>query len=321
MRPHHLISMALVVSLGLVPQFAAADDSWPTGPDRRVLGGHRFQPTLAVQDPFVTTHLQTVTGGGLATGLKAAFRDAQGDTLGTLGGDLAFFRLDLAYQLNLFDRGSIMLSVSGTGRAGIDDQALLADGLTTVYGVALDGKFAVWRNDRTQLAALARVARKNLFGIDPFGFAQSVLEAGNLTRENDLVKEGDINRGALGVAAAHGLRPWLGLTGYVLGGSAQPVIDGDDREWFTQTGLAASIDLNPAQGFPIGFVLAYDFDSFPEGGSDVARGIHSGTVSVNYTGREDFHCGVEVTTATLKQTDIDNTLAATTFVLNLRYFF
>jgi hypothetical protein len=316
--------IAGLLVLGLFLVSVSADvhaEEWPTGPERRVLGEHRFQPVLGIQDPFVTTHLATVTGGGLATGLEAALRSAAGDTIGTLDGDLAFFRLDLAYQLNLFGRGSIALTVSGTGRAGIDDQALLADGLTTVYGIAVDVKYALWRDDLTQLSAVARLSRKNLFGIDPFGFAQRVLEAGELTEDNGLVKEGDINRGALGAAIAHGWRPWLGLTGFLVGGSAQPVLDGDDREWFTQVGVAASFDLNPLKGFPLGFALAYDFDSFPEGGSDVARGIHSGTISVNYTGREDFHCGVEVSVATLKQTDIDNTLAASTFVLSLRYFF
>jgi hypothetical protein len=316
------VSVVLLIWLALssvAPEIQARD--WPTGPERRVLGGHRFQPTLGVQDPFVTTHLLTVTGGGLATGLKAALRSAQGDTLGTLDGDLALFRLDLAYQLNLFDRGSVMVSLSGTGRAGIDDQALLADGLTTVHGLAIDGKFALWRNERTQVSGVLRLARKNLFGVDPFGFAQRVLEAGELTADNGLVTEGDINRGALGASVAHGFRPWLGLYGQLVGGSAQPVLDGDDREWFTQTGVAASFDLNPLRRIPLGLVLAYDYDSFPEGGADVARGIHSGTVAVNYTGRDDFHCGVELAVATLKQTDIENTLAATTFVLNLRYYF
>ena len=73
--------------------------------------------------------------------------------------------------------------------------------------------------------------------------------------------------------------------------------------------------------FGIGFTLGYDYDSFPEGGADVAKGIHSGTLGVNYTGREDFHFGLETQLSTLKQTDVESTLAATKFVINLRYYF
>ena len=71
----------------------------------------------------------------------------------------------------------------------------------------------------------------------------------------------------------------------------------------------------------VGFTLGYDYDSFPEGGADVAKGIHSGTIGVNYTGREDFHFGFETQVSTLKQTDVESTLAAMKFVLNLRYYF
>lgn len=312
---------AIVALQFMHPRAATGADDFPSGPDRRVLGGHQFQPVTGIRDPFVTTHLHTLTGAGIASGFEAPFVSTEGDTLGTLDGDLAFFNLQFEYQLNLFDWGSVLINVAGTGRAGIDEQALLADGLTTVYGIRLEGKGVVWHDDRTQLAALVSLSRKNLFGIDPFGFAQRIVEEGGLTKDNRLVTEGDINRGSLGLAGAHGFRPWLGLSGFVSAGSAQPVVDDDDREAFVQVGAGAGFDLNPHYGIPMGFSLAYDFDSFPEGGSDVAKGIHRGTLGFNYTGREDFHFGFEIAVATLKQTDIENSLAATTGSLTLRYYF
>lgn len=321
MRSVSALFLAVAAVVCLAPDLARAAGEWPTGPERRFLGGHHFQPLTGITDPFVTTHLQTVTGAGVATGLEAPFLSAAGDTLGTLDGDLAFFALQVEYQLNLFDRASLLISLSGTGRAGIDDQALLADGLTTVYGLTVAGKGVLWRNEDSQLTALASISRKNLFGIDPFGFAQRIIEEGGLTEDNDLVREGDIDRGSLGLSGAHAFRPWLGLTAFVVGGSAQPIRDSDDREAFVQTGVAAGLDFGPTHGIPLGLSLGYDFDSFPEGGADVARGIHTGTLGINYTGRDDFHVGLEVAIATLKQADIENTLAATTGALKLRYFF
>ena len=194
MRTTGFLALVMISWLGAWAPANAKD--WPTGTDRHVLGGHRFQPVVAVQDPFVTTHLRTLTGAGVATGFEAPFLSADGDTLGTLDGDLAFFTLEFGYQLNLFDRFAVLMVVSGAGRTGIDDQALLADGLTTVYGVTMEGKGVLWTDGRTQLAAAARISRKNLFGIDPFGFAQRVIDAGEITKDNQLVTEGDINRGS-----------------------------------------------------------------------------------------------------------------------------
>lgn len=300
---------------------ATASEPFPTGPERRVLGGHRFQPVEGITDPFVTTHLRTLTGAGVATGLQAPFFDTDGDTLGTLDGDIAFFSLQFSYQLNLFERYALSLKLSGTGRAGIDEQALLADGLTSVYGLEFGARGVIWRNEESQLTGLLSVSRKNLFGLDPFGFAQRVIDAGGLTEDNKLLREGDINRFGAGVAGAHGFSPSLGMVAYLLGGSAQPVADSEAREGYFRGGVSVDYDLLPAQGFPLGFSLAYGYDSFPEGGSDVAKGINSGTLGINYTGREDFHFGFELTAASFKQTDIRNTLASTSGLVSLQYYF
>ena len=102
---------------------------------------------------------------------------------------------------------------------------------------------------------------------------------------------------------------------------AKPVQDDQDGEFVADFGLAGSLDLGPLNQWPLGFTLGYDYVSFPEGGADVAKGIHSGSLGINYTGREDFHVGLETNVSTLKQTDVEKTLAGTTFSVNLHYFF
>jgi hypothetical protein len=68
----------------------------------------------------------------MAGGFKVLFFDVGGDTIGVLEGDLAFFGLEFEYQQNLLRWASPRRNVSGTGRAGVDEQSLLADGVTTV---------------------------------------------------------------------------------------------------------------------------------------------------------------------------------------------
>jgi hypothetical protein len=313
-----LLILAAAAALGVE---AMAQPTTDSGPGRRVLGGHRFQPLERVKDPFVTTHLRTVTGGGIATGFETPFIQTDGDTLGVLEGDLGFFLLKFEYQKNLFDWGAVRVSVSGLGRTGIDEQSILADGLTTVYGLEVEAQGRVYRGDRSQVAVHVATSSKSLYGLDPFGFAQRIIDDGGLSEDNDLVKAGNISRYAGGAAGAYAFKPWLGGIASFDLGYAEPVQDDQDGELVADFGLAGSVDLGQLDKWPIGFTAAYDYVSFPEGGADVAKGIHSGSLGINYTGREDFHFGFETNVSTLKQTDVDKTLAGTTFNVNLHYYF
>jgi hypothetical protein len=198
---------------------------------------------------------------------------------------------------------------------------MLAQGVSTVYGFVLQGKYLAYQSGRSRVSALATLTRKNVFGIDPFGFAQQIIDDGGLSKDNSLVTEGNVHRFSLGTSGAHTFATWLGGTAFVDVGLAQPVRDDADLEGIFRGGAAASFDLRPLKKIPLGFTLGYDFDSFPEGGANVAKGIHAGTLGINYTGRRDLHVGMDVVVSTLKQTDIDSTLAATSFLLSLLYYF
>ena len=297
---------------------SAADDR--RGPERRVLNGHRFLPSGALTDPFVTTHVRSKTLAGLAGDFRSPTIDIAGDTLGVLEGDIAFFGLSFEYQQNLFGWGALRLDVSGSGRAGIDEQALLADGVNTIYGVVFEGKGRLLYTGASQLTAIARVSRKNIFGISPFDFAESIIDSG-ISKSNDLVKEGNVHRFIGGLAGAHAWNEYLGTQLQVAVGWAQPFDDELPNETVFQAGVVVDLDLVPLTGTPMGFVVSYDYDSFPEGGSDVAQGISSVAFGIAYTGRDDFSLGLEISRASIKQVDLEERFTATQASLNLRYYF
>lgn len=313
------LAIPLLMSLLLVAPPASAEDG-PAGPERRVLGGHRFLPSSVLSDPFLTTHVSTRTAAGLAGDFKSPFFDVNGDTIGTLEGDLAFFGLEFEYQQNLFHWAALRLNVSGSGRAGVDEQSLLADGVNTVYGAVLEGKARIWRRDKALVTGLARLSRKNIFGISPFEFAQSVVDSG-LNEDNHLVTEGNLLRLTGGLAGAYAPAPWVGLTAQVYVGTAQPFDDTLPNETVFQTAVSGSFDLRPGAGVPIGFLVSYDYDSFPEGGSDVAKGINRFGLGTFYTGRDDFNIGLDVSVSSFKQLDVEETFSATAAALYLRYYF
>ena len=319
LRPVGLLAVSACLLLASSPGRAELD--FGDGPQRRVLGGHQFQPVERHHDPFVTTHLRTSTGVGVASGFRTPFISTSGDTLGVLTGDLGFFTLNMEYQKNLFGRAAVRLLISGTARSGTDEQTLLAEGLSSVYGLVLQGKYLAYQSEQSSISVIATLTRKNVFGIDPFGFAQHIIDNGGLKKDNSLVKESDFNRFSMGTAGAHAFQTWLGSTAFVDLGLAQPEEDDADLEGMIRVGVAGGFDLLPLKKIPLGLTLGYDYDSFPEGGAAVAKGIHAATFGVNYTGRPDLHVGLETIVSTLRQANNDSTLAATTFLLALLYYF
>ena len=319
-RSLRTLSVLLVATLclGAWETAAAADDR--VGPERRVLNGHRFLPSGSLTDPFVTTHVRTQTGAGIAGNFRTPTIEIADTTLGVLEGDLVFFSLSFEYQQNLFGWGAVRLDFQGSGRAGIDEEALLADGVNTLYGSVLEAKGRVLHTETSQLTAFGRLSQKNIFGISPFDFAESIIDSG-IGKRNDLVKEGNVHRFAAGLAAAHAWNEYLGTQLQLAVGTAQPFDDTMPNETVFQGGLIVDLDLKPLGVAPIGFLLSYDYDSFPEGGSDVAQGISRGAFGIAYTGRDDFSLGLEVSTASLRQVDIEDRFSATSATLNLRYYF
>lgn len=226
---HRLVRATAALALVLAALPARAEDE-PGGPARREVGGHRFLVSNTLSDPFVTTHVATLTGFGLAGNFKSPFFDVDGDTLGSLEGDIAFFGLEFEYQQNLFRWASLRLRVSATGRAGIDEESLLADGVNTIYGTVLEGKARILRREKFLLTGLAKLSRKNIFGITPFDFAQDVVDGDTLTNDNSLVQEGNILRAAGGLAGVWAPKPWLGLGAQAHLGYAQPPDEAEASE-------------------------------------------------------------------------------------------
>jgi len=124
MRRSLLAFALLAVSAGYLP---AQEPS-------RELNGYEFIPSRIVADPFAVTYFGTSTGGGLAFALETPFVDVDGDTLGTLTGDVAFLALGFEYQQRIGQWLGVRFAFTGNGRIGTDEQSMLAQGVTGTFG-------------------------------------------------------------------------------------------------------------------------------------------------------------------------------------------
>jgi hypothetical protein len=309
----------------LIPATALAQSAAPTPEDfsprySRRLGGLFFIPSGRIADPFVTTHVRTATGAGVANGFQAPFIDTDDTTLGTLEGDIAFVALDFEYQQNLFEITSLRLALLGTARAGTSDQSLLATGVTAVYGLQFQGKVQIIRRSKWLLTGMLDLSGSNLFGINPLEFAQGIVDSG-LTKENSLVQESNTARATLGLGAAYAPTNWLGFTLIPNFGAVEPFGSSSYDKTVFRLEATGTFDLGQLSSVPLGLLVTFQHDSFPSGGSDIVDDIQSYGFALAYTGRDEFSISLESLNGTLKLEGAERNSLAKQLLLNIRYYF
>ncbi len=212
------------------------------------------------------------------------------------------------------------LSAEGVGRLGVDEQALFSTGLSSTYGMELEGKYRLLRQSDLVLTLNAILSRKNLFGLSPLQFTEGIIEDG-YDEGDKLVTEGQLSRIVFGPSAAWAPKTWLGFAGHAFVGPADPFDDDVDTDAAFRGGLTGEVDFGAMGWWPIGVLGGFDYDSFPEVDNRFAEGIYAITFLTAYTGRPDFSIGFEITYSKVEQNDLTDKFGSTFFGINSRYYF
>lgn len=284
----------------------------------RVLNGHEFMPSRVVEDPFAITLFGTTTGGGIAFDLKTPFLDFEGDTLGTLVGDVAFMALGFRYQQRFGRWFAARFSFGGTARLGVDEQSVLAQGVTGAFVWKLGATARIFQSDKIIVSGALDFARTDLVGLNIFGFARKVIDEGLGAEDNSLVQKGDAISGVASGRVGWAPAAWIGVMG-VLEGGVGDVTDESSQTLFGG-GVAVEIDLKNLGLIPIGFQLSGDTDAFSQGGADLAARSWNYGLGIFYTGWDDFSIGFETVTALLDRRDVDDDFEAFIATFSLRYW-
>jgi len=285
----------------------------------RVLNGFRFLPSSLIPSPFVTTYIRTATGGGIASNLSSLFVDVDGDTLGTLTGDVAFMTLAFEFQQQFGGWLAVRAGFAGSARMGVDEQSLLAEGLTGIASLNLGATARIWHNENWIVSGAVDFGSDEFVGLDPFGFAQSVIDSGGLSKDNSLVTSTSTTgaRGSGRVAWAP--KKWLGLTGF-LGVTSTDVSSSSSSDLFVGGGATVAVDLGQLNWPSIGLLLGYVSEGANRG-TDLAKRSTGITGAVMYTGRHDFSVGLEATSRKFKRATDDPDFSALLVTFNIRYWF
>ena len=285
----------------------------------RVLNGYEFLPSRIVEDPFAISYFMTSTGGGIAFDLRTPVVLPGQDTLTTLVGDVAFMSLGFRYQQRFGRWFAARFSFGGSGRLGVDGQSVLAQGVTGTFQWNLGATARVYQSDKLIISGGLDFARTDIVGLDPFGFAQKIIDEGVEAEDNELVKKGNAISGVASARAGWAPAPWIGVTGLL------DIGRGDVTDSAAKTlvggGATVGIDLKNLGTIPLGLLLSGETDAFSQGGADIAARSWTYGFGVFYTGWEDFSIGFETATLLLDRRDPEaEDFEAFIATFNLRYW-
>jgi hypothetical protein len=288
----------------------------------RTLNGHTFIPSNVIRDPFITTLVRTQTGGGFATNVSRDVENEAIDSLiDALTGDLAFMALEFEYQHGLTDWLAVRGSASGGARLGTGAQSVLAEGVTSNFTFEFGATARVLEREKWLLSGTLRIKPSTQYRLDILGFVRRAIEEGEISDDNSVVVRSEGIGGAVGFGTAYAPKPWLGFVVNGDLGYADTFSEDGRRDLAWDIGGLASFDLNPLIGVPLGFIASGMQDSFVVDNSDITEKVTTFGWGVAYTGRSDFSLSLETGHLRIPLIKADDTISATVFSFNLRYFF
>jgi hypothetical protein len=284
----------------------------------RTLNGYDFMPSEVVESPFAVTHFGTLTGGGLAFDVKTPFIDLEGEEIGTLEGDVAFLALGFRFQQRFGNWFAARFGFMGGARMGVNEQSVLAQGVTGTFGLRLGGIARILQTEKVILSGSLDFTRTDLVGLDPYGFVQRVVEDGLDNDNNELVASGSAYSTRLAALCGWAPKNWLGINGYVEAGQGE--YTEDDNETILGGGLTGGVDFKNLDIIPIGVQLVARTTGITSGEADLATRSWTYGMGFFYTGWDEFSISFEASMNTFQRRGDGEDFESFVGSFNIRYW-
>ncbi len=309
-----LFTVLVLVVLTLTPSAGRAEE------DLRIphLSGHRFTTNTLTGDPFVNTYIRNTLGMGQSLNLFVPlFKFGDPPKQVGLRGDLLKAILEFEYQQAVKDWVAFRVQVRVTGRLGTGAQSLLASGVTANTGFEFGWLFKLAEGEKTALSGTLNLWNNSVTVVDFLGFVDGIIE----DEINPLVKNVPTTRGGGGLRYAWAASDLVGFIFKGETGMGESVDRSNTDEWFFNFAAATDFDLKTKTPVPLGLALGYKFDTFPEGGEDLADAKHDLVFRISYTGTTDFLLSLDFNYGWFNLNNQAEASKFTSTLLNLRYYF
>lgn len=294
-----------------------AEEADPSVSRIPTLGGHQFTTNTLTGDPFVRTYIRNSLGIGQAVDLFVPVIEIDGGEIYGLKGNLLNAILEFEFQQAVKDWIAFRAQVRVYGRLGTGTQSLLTQGVTTNMGFEFGWLFKLAQGEKTALSGTVSVWNNSITAVDLLGFVEGVVEGTNVP----LIRTAPVTRVGGGLRYAWAASPLVGFNFLGETGMGESPDRRNSDEWFFKLGAAVDFDLKKKTVLPLGLVLGYRAESFPETGEDIRAATQNFVFRIAYTGTTDFLVSLDFNYSLIRAEGRNDNYNVVSTLVNLRYYF
>jgi len=253
------------------------------------LGDHEFVPTMAITEPFLTTHVQTEIALGTTVNSTTTLTDPQDSTtVGTIDADQLLTSIGFRYQQGIQDWLVTTVNLGFSGRLGTDTSTLVADGITGALAYEFGWMMRIARSESTLLSGSLSLGNSSATFITPFDWVYALING----QEAQLTYFRRSLTGSGGLHGAWGLDRRFGLIGSLRASYGESFDRVGDNHWLSDARLALSYDLATDLDIPLGLALTagrFEHDA----NANRETGTWFWNLRLALKGRSDFTIGLQ----------------------------
>jgi len=303
----------LLTLLILVPSLAAGSEDQPMPR----LGEHVFVPVMAIDEPFINTHIQTTVGLGNSRNATVPVIDFNEDVIiGTAKANVVLAGIGFKYQHKVKEWLAAGLDLNVSGRVGTSTPSLISEGLTGGIGYNVGWLVRIHQSEKFILSGTARLGNGSATYVNLLDWVDGIL-AGEPV---GLVQSRQSVRGTGGLQAAWGLSRRFGLLGSLNFSYGEPFDGQGGNSWNHDGRLALSYDMAVDLSVPLGLALTGGhFEN--KNGTFNDDGVWFWSARFALQSRKDFSIGLDIQTYYLTGSQSGKEYQIGQFSIDMRYYY
>lgn len=263
---------------------------------KQSLSGHYFTENTRIKAPFISTSLQTVLGAGQTSDFSVP--PIQIDTFPVIKGSkqsIVFTALFVEYNVQIRDWLGFWANINMNGRLGTQTRSLISQGVNLSTGYEFGWLFKLLKNQKSMLSGSISLKNSSYSIIDVKSFIERLVEEGELTSDNKLIKSVPSLTFESGLRYAIGFNKSMGLMAIAELEYGENIKRDESTKWVLNGGASLDYDFFPKTNVPIGLSLGYYQNSSSYYAVERVGNPQNVIFQINYTGRKNLSTGIEVT--------------------------
>jgi hypothetical protein len=281
------------------------------------LGHHQFVPATAIDEPFITTDVQTTVSLGQTVNSSLPVFDPTDSTIvGSAKANVVLAGIGFRYQQRVKDWLAVQVRFGTTGRVGTSTTTLLSEGLTGALNYRLAWLLRMHQSETFLLSGSLSLGNSSSTFINLLDWARGILEGVNIP----LVRSRPSLVGTAGVHAGWGLSRRFGLLGSFTMSYGESFDGFGENSWDHDGRLAVSYDMAYDLGLPLGLSVAGGHYDSNERSSSL-QGIWFWSLRLALQTRDDFSIGLDLSTYYTEKSEYDTRQQIGQFSIDMRYYY